>query len=323
MIPAALDMAAAKVWEATLSGQGISMYPWLESLLRDGNVRDEEWVPSLEMGAAIYCLHGRFAEGERLARRAVARSLKMGRSHLLYLRSLLALARAYHCQSRTDEVEELWREVGSNFNSQLGAWGAAHAQLFQGEELPGKPVPFGPDWLKDVETLAQPDPFPLWQGNLLYCRGPVQELPLWQPVAYPTPLDHLASWPRLRGVDREPLLQQVKQWRQTQLRARWLGPVGDSRHAFSMELTLECPGREVRWLSVEVAGSGYEIYRTGERNVNLLVVCKGMPVEFPTRPEAAWRVIFRGSPNPVQRGTRAIIRVGFELGPPAQTRIPA
>jgi hypothetical protein len=323
MIPAALDVAAQKVWKATLAGQGISMYPWLESLLKDGNVREEEWVPSLEIGSAIYCLHGRFAEGERLARRAVARSLKMGRGHLLYLRSLLALARAHHCQSRTDEVEELWREVGTHFNSQLGAWGAAHAQLFQGEELGGNPVPVGPDWLADATTLAQPDPFPLWQGNLFYCRGPVQELPLWQPVPYPTPLDHLASWPRLRGVEREPLLSRVKEWRQSRLSARWLGTVGDARHAFSLELELECPGREPMWISVEVAGSGYEVYRAGERNVNLLLLCKGLPVDLPAQPEAAWRVLFRGSSHPVQRGTRALVRVGFGEGPPVQTRIPA
>lgn len=323
MIPAALEAAARKVWEATVAGQGITLYPWLESLLKDANVSEAEWVPSLEIGSAIYCLHGRFAEGERLARRAVARSLKGGRNHPLYLRALLALARAYHCQSRTDEVEELWREVGTHWNQRLGPWGPAHAHLFQGEELPGKPVPLGPDWLADEETLARPDPFPLWQGNLLWCQGPVQELPLWQPVPYPTPLDHLASWPRVRGVPRDPLLQKVKEWRQSSLSARWLGTVGDAKYAFSLELDLQCPGREAHWVTVEVAGAGYELYRAGERNINLLILEKGRPVELPAPAQAPWRVLFRGSSNPVQRGTRALIRVGFAQGPPLQASIQA
>lgn len=323
MIPAPLDAAARKVWEAATLGQGITLYPWLESLLKDAQVPEVEWVPSLEIGSAIYCLHGRFAEGERLARRAVARSIKGGRNHPLYLRALLALARAYHCQSRTEEVEELWREVGNHWNPALGPWGPVHAQLFQGEELPGKHVPVEPEWLTNEVTLAAPDPFPLWQGNLLWCQGPVPELPLWQPVPYPTPLDHLASWPRLRGVPREPLLQKVKEWRQSQLSARWLGNLGDAKYAYSLELELQCPGREVHWISVEVAGSGYEVFQAGQRNINLLILEKTRPVELPYRPEAAWRVLFRGSSNPVQRGTRAVIRVGFAEGPPLQARIQA
>lgn len=323
MIPATLDAAAHKVWQAAVEGQGITMYPWLESLLKDADVTEVEWVPSLEIGSAIYCLHGRFAEGERLARRAVARSIKGGRNHPLYLRALLALARAYHCQGRTEDVEELWREVGNHWNPRLGPWGPVHAQLFSGEELPGKPVPVVPLWLSDEVTLAEPDPFPLWQGNLLWCQGPVQELPLWQPVPYPTPLDHLASWPRLRGIPREPLLQNVKEWRQTQLNARWLGTVGDAKYAFSLELDLHCPGREAHWVSIEVAGSGYEVYRAGERNINLLLLEQGRPVELPAPPKSSWRALFRGSSNPVQRGTRALIRVGFAQGPPVQARLQA
>jgi len=323
VIPATLDAAARKVWQAAVEGQGITMYPWLESLLKDANVTEVEWVPSLEIGSAIYCLHGRFAEGERLARRAVARSIKGGRTHPLYLRALLALARAYHCQGRSEDVEDLWREVGTHWNSRLGPWGPVHAQLFSGEELPGKPVPVVPVWLADEVSLAEPDPFPLWDGNLLYCQGPVQELPLWQPVPYPTPLDHLASWPRLRGVPREPLLQNVKEWRQSQLSARWLGTVGDAKYAFSLELDLQCPGREARWVSIEVAGSGYEVYRAGERNINLLLLEQGRPVELPAAPGAPWRVLFRGTSNPVQRGTRALVRVGFAQGPPVQARLQA
>lgn len=323
MIPAALDAAASKVWQAAVEGQGITLYPWLESLLQDAQVGEAEWVPSLEFGSAIYCLHGRFAEGERLARRAVARSLKSGRSHPLYLRALLALARAYHCQGRSAEVEEVWREVGTNFNPKLGPWGEAHAQLFQNEELPGKPVPLQPNWLETVESLARPDPFPLWQGNLMWCPGPVRELPLWQPVPYPTPLDHLASWPRLRGVPREPLLQQVKEWRQSELKARWLGSVGDAKFAFSLQLELTCPEREPHWVSVEVGGSGYEVYRAGQRNINLLVLEQGRPVELPARPQAPWRILFRGSSQAVQRGTKALVRVGFSQGPPIQAAIQA
>ena len=54
MIPATLDAAARKVWEAAVQGQGMTLYPWLESLLKDADVPEIEWVPSLELGSAIY-----------------------------------------------------------------------------------------------------------------------------------------------------------------------------------------------------------------------------------------------------------------------------
>ena len=90
-----------------------------------------------------------------------------------------------------------------------------------------------------------------------------------------------------------------------------------------MEMDLHCPGREPHWVSIEVAGSGYEVCRAGGRNINLLLLEQGRPVELPAVPQAPWRALFRGTSNPVQRGTRALIRVGFAQGPPVQARIQA
>ncbi|MBT9585877.1 hypothetical protein IV102_21220 [bacterium] len=325
MIPAFLNSAATQVWEAAIEGRGITLYPWLESLLCEANTPEHEWVPSLEIGSAIYLLHGRFAEGERLARRAVARSLKEGPSGTLYLRALLALARAYHCQGRTEEAWDLWREVQVHPNPTLDPWIDLHRQLFKGVGLPGEPVPHCPSWLEDSSllALARPDPFPLWRGHLYRCDSPLAELPLWDPVPYPTPLDELAAWPRQRGLEREPLLQFVKLWRQTHLALRWLGSVGEARFTYSIELQLECPGRSPHWVSVEVAGSGYELLEAGIGNSNLMILQDGRPIELPANPEKPWRVLFRGASGAVQRGTRAVVRVGFLEGPPAQAFVRA
>jgi hypothetical protein len=326
MIPAALDSAAAQVWQAALEGRGITLYPWLESLLGESQAPEVEWVPSLEMGSAIYLLHGRFAEGERLARRAVARSLREGQSATLYLRALLALARAYHCQGRTEEAWDLWREVQAHPNEELAPWSDLHRQLFKGLGLTGRPAPGSPAWQREnhLEALAGPDPFPLWRGHLAYWPdSPVAELPLWEPVAYPTPLDEVAAWPRLRGLDREPILQRVRQWRHTQLSLRWLGSVGEARFTYSLEMNLQCPARCPQWVSVEVAGSGYEILEAGLDNGNLMILEDGRPIQLPTLPSGPWRALFRGASGAVQRGTRAVVRVGFAEGPPAQAFVRA
>lgn len=322
MIPAFLESAAAQVWQAAVEGRGISMYPWLENLLAEARTPEAEWVPSLEIGSAIYLLHGRFAEGERLARRAVARSLKEGQDSTLYLRALLALARAYHCQGRTEEAWDMWREVQNHTTLEVESWILGHRQVFKGDLLDGPEAPGRPIWLKEctLEGLARPNPFPLWRGNLYWGGSP---LPLWTPVAYPTPLDEIAAWTRERGVDRDPLLQLVKQWRQTRMSLRWLGTVGEARFTYSIEIQLECPGRVPRWLSIEVGGSGYELLEAGVQNSNLLVLEDGRPIQLPCLPQDSWRVLFRGTSGAVQRGTRAVVRVGFDQGPPAQAFIRA
>lgn len=323
MSPAFLESAAAQVWQAAVEGRGISMYPWLESLLDEAKAPEPEWVPSLEIGSAIYLLHGRFAEGERLARRAVARSLKEGQSAPLYLRALLALARAYHCQGRTEEAWDMWREVQKHPNLELESWVHQHRTLFKGGLLEGPEVPARPVWLQEstLEGLARPNPFPLWQGNLQ--PNHFSPLPLWTPVAYPTPLDEIAAWTRERGVEREPLLQRVKQWRQSKLGLRWLGTVGEARFTYSLELQIECPGRTPEWLSIEIGGAGYELLESDMTNLNLLVLEDGQPVVLPRNPQHAWRVIVRGTSGAVQRGTRAVVRVGFAQGPPLQATIRA
>ena len=325
MIPPFLESAVRQVWQAAEQGSGITLYPWLESLLGESQTRQPEWVPSLEMGSTIYLLHGRFAEGERLARRAVARSLNDGPDGTLYLRALLALARAYHCQGRTEEAWDLWREVRGQPNEELEDWVHQHHNLFKGLGLTGRPVEKEPLWLEQscLESLAQPDPFPLWKGQLHWPESRVSELPLWDPVPYPTPLDHLAAWPKERGLDREPLLGSVKQWRQTQLSLRWLGSVGEARFTYSIELQLACPGRVPQWVSLEVAGSGYELLQSGGSNANLLILEGGKPVQLPALPGDSWRLLFRGSSGAVQRGTRAVARVGFAQGPPAQAFVRA
>lgn len=325
MIPDFLSEAAQKVWSATLEGQGITLYPWLESLLAEAQTPEALWVPSLEIGSAIYLLHGRFAEGERLARRAVARSHQRPQSDPYYLRALLALARAYHCQGRTEDAWDLWREVRQHLVPEVEDWHQQHFSLLKGQMLRGETVPQQPSWLteNDLRALSRPNPFPLWQGQLYRCpMSPF--LPLWQPVAYPTPLDHLASWPRDRGVEREPWLQKIRLWRQSSLTVRWLGSLGEARFSYTLELNLHCPERTVEWVSLEVAGSGYEVAEAPMSNSNLLLLQEGKPLELPARPgEAGWRALFRGSSGAVQRGTRAVVRVGFSEGPPLQAFVRA
>lgn len=318
MIPEWLQEPAKKVWEATCQGQGMGLYPWLENLLQERGTPEWEWVPTLEIGSACYLLHGRFAEGERLARRAIARSLNQNPD--LYARAVLALARAYLCQGRQQEAWSCWHEVGPR-----DAWATAHYRLLQGQPLSGKPVGQLVPWEQDptVTRLAPPEVFPLWTGNLHVVGGAIEEIPLWQPVPYPPSWDELAAWPRERGVPRQPLLQQIKAWRPEQIEARWLGSVGQARFTYALELDFSNQVRTPTWLSLEVAGSGYELVQAGEECQNLVLLESGAPLTLPHLPQGTWRLLFRGSSNAVQRGLRALIRVGFDQGPPLQASIQA
>ena len=314
MIPAWLQEPVEQVWGAALKGQGPNLYPWLENLLREADSPESDWVPTLEVGSAIYNLHGRFAEGERLARRAVARSLNTP----LYARALLCLARAYLAQGRTQEAEECFAQVGP-----VDPWAAAHQALLAGLPLQGSPIPCHNRWClqPSMTELADPDPFPLWQGKLCYLPGPVSELPLFQSLSYPPSWDELASWPKNLGVPRHPWLDLVKAWRNSSLTGQWLGPLSRSRFTYRLQIEVVCPQRVPQWISVELAGGGYQLLRSQERLPDLAIVEEGQPLQLPQPPQGPWLIIVRGTSQVVQRGTKALVRVGFSQGPPLQVAL--
>jgi hypothetical protein len=314
MIPVWLKEPAEQVWAAALRGQGPNLYPWLENLLRESDAPECDWVPTLEIGSAIYNLHGRFAEGERLARRAVARSLDSP----LYARALLCLSRAYLAQGRSQEAQECYSQVES-----IDDWSRAHQALLAGEALDGQPAELQNSWWQEpsLTALADPDPFPLWRGNLCHLTGSISPLPLFQPLVYPPSWDELASWPKTRGIERRPWLDLIKVWRASQLTGQWLGPISRSRFTYRLRLELTCPQRVPQWLSIELAGGGLQVLRSEERLADLAVIEDGQPVALPQPPNGPWFVIVRGSSRVVERGTKALVRVGFSQGPPLQVAL--
>lgn len=303
MLPEFLSESARRCVEAGLQGQGLAMVPWLEHQLAESRAEEWMWVPALELGSTIYLWHGRFGEGERLARRAVARSLPLAPQGMLYRRALLALARALWAQGRQAEALPIWAQVEEADDP----WTQMHRPLFEGH--------WRGDWgsLSWEERwcrLSGPDPFPLWH-EVRWVEGSLAEIPLWCPLPYPLGLDTVASWSKQFPERRSPLLQQVRAWRHTELELRWLGPVGNAACTYSLEfrLTGEAELRP-QWLALEVAGCGYESQLWGERNVNLVML------PLPDQP-GCWRLLFRGSSEVVSRGTRAVLRLGFEDGRPA------
>lgn len=335
MQPALLQEATEQLWQATLLGQGMALYPRLESLLQEESVPQQEWVPALELGSAIYLWHGRYAEGERLARRAVARSLASAPSGVNYLRAVLALARAFACQSRLAESQAILREVLNHSHPHLVDWIAAHEKLFLKGNLVGESAPLPPHWSESMSiderlrALARPDPFPLWSGSFGWGSEPLREIPLWQSLPYPLPLDTVASWARsLRDGPHHdqvgPLLQKVKLWRKSQLQIGWLGSLGKARFTYHLKVQLDCPDRSPQWLSLEVGGSGYERVSAQEpQTPNLTIVDEqASPVHLPCQGGSHfWKVLFRGASNVVKTGLRVVLRVGFETGPPLQAVI--
>ncbi len=335
MTPGLLQEATEQLWQAILIGQGMALYPRLESLLQEENVPQQDWVPALELGSAIYLWHGRFAEGERLARRAVARSLPSSPSGVAYLRAILALARAFACQDRLTEARAILHEALTHSHPHLVDWIGAHEGLFQKGILMGESPPLAPHWSDSMSieerlrAMARPDPFPLWTGSLLWGNEPLREIPLWQSLPYPLSLDTVAAWAgSLRdGPDHDlvrPLLHQVKLWRKSQLQVGWLGSVGKARFTYHLRVQLECPGRSPQWLSLEVGGSGYERVSAQEpKTPNLTIVDEqASPVYLPCEGGShVWKVLFRGASNVVKSGLRAVLRVGFETGPPLQAII--
>lgn len=335
MTPPLLQEATEQLWQATLLGQGIALYPRLESLLQEEAVPEEAWVPALELGSAIYLWHGRYAEGERLARRAVARSLASSPSGVAYLRAVLALARAFACQDRKAESQAILREVLSHSHPHLVDWIEAHESLLLKGMLTGEPTPLAPPWNENMaleerlRAIAQPHPFPLWTGSFLWGQDPLREVPLWQSLPYPLPLDTVASWARrLReGPEQDqvaPLLQKVKCWRKSQLQVGWLGSVGKARFTYHLKVQLECPERSPQWLSVEVGGSGYEqVSAQQPRSPNLTIIDEDAAPVYLPQPGGThqWKVLFRGTSNVVKTGLRVVFRVGFEMGPPLQAII--
>ena len=307
MLPEFLNEAARQCSQEATRGRGLALYPRLEHLLAESRAEEWMWVPTLELGSAIYLWHGRFGEGERLARRAIARSLRLAPEGLMYRRALLALVRSLLVQGRRDEAEPIWQEADQGASDD---WTCLHRQLWSHPPQEGW-TSLG--WDERWRRLSQPDPFPLWQ-EVRWVEGSLAEVPLWTPLEYPVSLDTIASWTRHHPEHRTEQLAKVKAWRAGQLSLRWLGQLGSARYSYSLEFQL-LHSPDPSWISLELPGCGYEVLQWGERNPNLLLV----PVPGQAQ---CWRVLFRGVSEVVSRGTRALLRVGFEDGrPPLQARL--
>lgn len=300
----------SQVLEEANRGLGLALYPLLESRLTELGAPPWDWVPVLDLGSALYLCHGRLAEGERLARRAVARALPGAPDSADYLLALAGLARAFLAQGREAECKTLLEQIPAS---------ASPAILARISTMPS--LPQRPPEEHELETilawLARSNPFPLWHGDWR------QEIPAWL-EPYPLSLDQLAGWAlawrdsRLQGRV-APLLSRVKNWRRSSLSARWLGSVGNARFTYHLDLELVTPERTPRWLSVEVGGSGYECLELDSSGLpNLKILPSPEP---PTEGVRLWRVLFRGGSQAVASGLRCVVRVGFEEGPPLQALI--
>ena len=258
----------------------------LEAETRRAQPLAEEWIRVLLSGVDVHLSYGRYAEAERLARRALARCSQPQEQG--YLNCLRSLALVYRAQRRSEELEQL---------------------LSSHPELGLEPVTaVAPNLKQPLESrlceLARPEPFPLPEHT-----------------PYPATPDEVAGWARqLRNSSQAeevaPLLEQVKLWRQSSVQLTWLGSVGDSS-AYHVDVEIEAPRRTPSWLSLEIAGCGYGTVGLAQSTCTLLRDGQVAGSPAPGRQ----RVFLTGKDQLPKVGTLALLRVGFESGPPLQTMV--